>query len=348
MSARPDDLDFARAMLPLVSRTFAPAIDVLPGPLADPVRLSYLLCRVADTIEDTPRILPGMRNRWLVRFAGSLADPIGTGEALADEIVVAITIDPDTPEVQLVTGLPRLLRLLRATEPSVAERIIHWTRELSLGMARFVLLEESSRDWTALGTLGDLEAYEYYVAGTVGCLLNDLIRAHLGLNDPDERQGRLAVSFGLGLQGTNIIQDLADDRARGWSYLPEEVARRHGTSTRRMADRDQRPAATAAILEMAERAVRNLDDGLEFVLLLPRRAPRIRLFCLWPLLLALRTLVRIVSSEEVIERRVRIARSEFRELTREALSVCLSNTALRKLYERERLLFVAAIQSNAT
>ena len=69
--------------------------------------------------------------------------------------------------------------------------------------------------------------------------------------------------------------------------------------------------------------MRNLDDGLEFVLLLPRRAPRIRLFCLWPLLLALRTLVRIVSSEEVLERRVRIAREEVRALTREALGgVC--------------------------
>lgn len=346
MSAHADDFEFARVMLPQVSRTFAPAIDVLPGPLADPVRLSYLLCRVADTIEDTHRIVPLMRNRWLIRFAASLADPVDTGEALADEI--AIAIDQDTPDVQLVTGLPRLLRLLRTTEPAIAGRVIHWSRELSLGMARFVLLEEDSRDWTALGTLDDLEAYEYYVAGTVGCLLNDLIRGHLGTEDPDERQARLAVSFGLGLQGTNIIQDLADDRARGWSYLPEEVARRHGTSTRRMADLDQRAAATAAILEMAERAARNLDDGLEFVMLLPRRAPRIRLFCLWPLLLALRTLVRIVSSEEVVERRVRIARSEVRELTREALSVCLSNTALRKLYDRERLLFVAAVQSNTT
>jgi len=344
LNGLPEDLDFARTMLPLVSRTFAPAIDVLPEPLADPVRLSYLLCRVADTIEDAPALLPRLRNRWLVRLAGTLGDRGDTGETLADEI--AIGLDQDSPEVQLSAGLPRLIRLLRATEPRISDAIVRWTRELTLGMARFVLLEEEGQDWTALGTIDDLEAYEYYVAGTVGCLLHELISIQLGQGATDGRQRRLAVSFGLGLQGTNIIQDLADDRARGWSYLPEEIALRHGTTTRRLGDIADRGAAMSAIVEMAERAGRNLDDGLEFVLILPRQAPRIRLFCLWPLLLALRTLVRIVSSEEVLERRVRIARAEVRTLTREALGACLSNAALRKLYDRERLLLAAAIQSN--
>ena len=239
------------------------------------------------------------------------------------------------------------MRLLRSTEDPIADPVIRWTRELTLGMARFVLLEEEDRDWTALGTLEDLEAYEYYVAGTVGSLLHELISIHLGFQGAEERQKRLAVSFGLGLQGTNILQDIADDRARGWSYIPEEVALRHGTSTRNLGDPAARDAAMEAVVEMAGRAVRNLNDGLEFVLMLPRRAPRIRLFCLWPLLLALRTLVRIVSSEEVLVRRVRIGRDEVRALTREALGACLSNAALRRLYERERLLLTAAIQSNA-
>ena len=63
-------------MLPQVSRTFAPGIDVLPGPLADPVRLAYLLCRVADTIEDAPVIVPLMRHRVARPLRGSL---VGSG-----------------------------------------------------------------------------------------------------------------------------------------------------------------------------------------------------------------------------------------------------------------------------
>ena len=71
-------------------------------------------------------------------------------------------------------------------------------------MARFVLLEEDARDWTALGTLDDLEAYEYYVAGTVGCLLQELIchpAGHLGTEDRRRTAGPSPISFGLGLQG---------------------------------------------------------------------------------------------------------------------------------------------------
>jgi farnesyl-diphosphate farnesyltransferase len=346
LSARAEDLDFARTMLPLVSRTFAPGIDVLPPSLADSVRLSYLLCRVADTIEDAPSILPGRRNGWLVRFAGLLGDPEDSGEGLGDEI--AIALDHDGPEVRLAAGLPRLIRLLQASDDRTAASIRRWTRELSMGMARFVLLEDAGEGWTALDTLEDLEAYEYYVAGTVGCLLQELIGTHLGMPPADDRMKRLAVSFGLGLQGTNILQDIADDRGRGWSYLPEEVARRHGASTQGLADPVARSGAMAAVAEMVERARRNLDDGLEFVLLLPRRAPRIRLFCLWPLLLALRTLVKIASDDEVLDRRVRITREEVRTITREALGACLSNAAIRRLYERERLLLSSTLASTRT
>jgi farnesyl-diphosphate farnesyltransferase len=173
-------------------------------------------------------------------------------------------------------------------------------------------------------------------------MLNELIHNHIAGDGepPGKRRRGLAVSFGLGLQGTNIIQDLSVDRERGWSYLPEEIAARYGTVTHRLHEEGERPAAMMAVREMARRAMINLDDGLEFVLLLPRRQPRIRLFCLWPLLLAVRTLTRLISSPEVLQQRVRIARSEVRELTRGTLWRCLSNAALRRLYLRERMGFV--------
>jgi farnesyl-diphosphate farnesyltransferase len=98
---------------------------------------------------------------------------------------------------------------------------------------------------------------------------------------------------------------------------------------------------------MSERAVRHLDSGIEFVLLLPRRHPRIRLFCLWPLLLAVRTLTRLVTDESLLERRVKISREEVNELTREATWRCISNSALRKLYERERNALHAAMRTTA-
>src|SRR5215207_9207269 len=47
---------FTREILPPVSRTFALSINILPGTLGRAVRTAYLLCRIADTIEDAPRM----------------------------------------------------------------------------------------------------------------------------------------------------------------------------------------------------------------------------------------------------------------------------------------------------
>jgi farnesyl-diphosphate farnesyltransferase len=340
------DLDtaFARRILPSVSRTFAFAIEALPPELAASVRTGYLLCRIADTIEDAPRPAAPVRRVWLTRFAALLTNAriVADGSSrLAEE--VACGMRSEGPEIDLVVALPQLLHLLERLGDEEQQAIRRWTAELALGMARFLELAPPGPvrggSWTTLSSLEELTAYEYYVAGTVGCLLDTLLHLRAGAVpiETRERSRRLAVSFGLGLQGTNIIQDLADDRARGWSYLPEEVARRHGTSTRRLHEPSQRAAAMGAVREMARRSLRHLDDGSEYVLLLPEAEPRIRTFCLWPLLLALRTLERILSSPAVLHERVRIPRAEAVELQVAAQAAVPSTSAIASLYAKERL-----------
>ena len=50
------DAGLQDALLPGVSRTFALTIPQLPEPLRVPVTNAYLLCRLADTIEDEPAL----------------------------------------------------------------------------------------------------------------------------------------------------------------------------------------------------------------------------------------------------------------------------------------------------
>ena len=40
-----------------VSRTFALTIPLLPKEIADQISNAYLLCRIADTVEDDPKLL---------------------------------------------------------------------------------------------------------------------------------------------------------------------------------------------------------------------------------------------------------------------------------------------------
>ena len=65
---------WCEAMLPRVSRTFALCIRFLPEEVRRPVLLSYLLCRVADTIEDAPSLDPTRKQVLLELFARSLDD----------------------------------------------------------------------------------------------------------------------------------------------------------------------------------------------------------------------------------------------------------------------------------
>ncbi|EQD43538.1 squalene/phytoene synthase, partial [mine drainage metagenome] len=69
MSDLPEsDAAFQDQILPLVSRTFALTIPQLPAALCTPVTSAYLLCRIADTIEDEPGLSAADTQRFLRRF----------------------------------------------------------------------------------------------------------------------------------------------------------------------------------------------------------------------------------------------------------------------------------------
>ena len=65
---------FATAVLPEVSRTFAISIRFLPGVLGRAVLTAYLLCRIADTIEDDGAASPERKAELLDGFLRCLAD----------------------------------------------------------------------------------------------------------------------------------------------------------------------------------------------------------------------------------------------------------------------------------
>src|SRR5205807_9236702 len=63
------DERYQEEILPHVSRTFALTIPQLPPGLRTAVTNAYLLCRIADTIEDEPAVSPEETFQFLERFA---------------------------------------------------------------------------------------------------------------------------------------------------------------------------------------------------------------------------------------------------------------------------------------
>ena len=61
-------------ILPHVSRTFALTIPQLPPALRAAVTSAYLLCRIADTIEDEPALSAAETLAFLQRFQVAMSD----------------------------------------------------------------------------------------------------------------------------------------------------------------------------------------------------------------------------------------------------------------------------------
>ena len=96
---------------------------------------------------------------------------------------------------------------------------------MSRGMAEFQ--REGNPD--GLHDLPHLDRYCYHVAGVVGEMLTELFCDYSPeINERREDLLALSVSFGQGLQMTNILKDVWDDRRRGACWLPRDVFLRAG------------------------------------------------------------------------------------------------------------------------
>ncbi len=283
-----EDRDFCRTMLPRVSRTFAVCIRLLPPRLEHPVLVSYLLCRVADTVEDTTLLDPSEKRRLLTHFSHCLAEN-GPDAAPLRGAFETHTGDDELLAREADTVLREFRRLPAAQRCAVRP----WVEEMCNGMAEFTSdsPDEPVQSSASIHTLQDLERYCYYVAGTVGHLLTELFGQHSSINSSRyARMKSLATSFGLGLQLTNIIKDVADDRRRGRSFVPRQLRIGVGITPHDAHADNHDSESRQAIDMLIDRAKGHLCDALEYSTTLPRRLFRVRAFCLTSFYFAVRTI----------------------------------------------------------
>jgi farnesyl-diphosphate farnesyltransferase len=339
---------YCRAVLPRVSRTFALNIRVLPGELRDAVLQAYLFCRIADTAEDSAHVPADDKPRRLAEYARLF--PLAP-EWEADVRAWArhfAGLGEHGDDHELCQHAEAVFRAFSETPASLRTPVEECVQEMALGMRDFAARRAASpRGLLQLEDVDDLERYCHVVAGTVGLMLVRLFAttsAHI--DAAREREMRdLAERFGLALQLTNIIKDVADDTHRGACYVPRQLAARHRLAPEALLDPHHRSQARAVVRDLATRAAQALDAAVQFTLVIPRREARMRLFCLWPIFLGLRTLVRVLQDERVFVpgARPRITRREVRRCLGESSMAVLSNSAIRRLYGRHRVALDAGL-----
>jgi farnesyl-diphosphate farnesyltransferase len=327
-----DDRRYGRAVLPRVSRTFALNIRLLAGPMAEAVRVGYLMCRAADALEDS---WPGPPDAMDERFACFLASVAGDGDAAGRLAAAAAALPPGPADLELLAHLPRVWRLFRALPEPDRGIVAECVAILAGGMRRYATRAAARpADTPYLDSETELHDYCYVVAGCVGEMLTRLhAHRHPLAPEPEACRLELARDVGEALQLTNILLDWPADVRRGRCHVPAAWLAAHGLEPRDLVG-GERPGVrdVAARLEaLARAALARVPDYLDLV---PPHHVRYRLFCLWPALWALGSLRHARRDPEFPwgERRPRLPKGALWGAALRSLVAAHTGPALRRLY----------------
>ncbi|MDE2664873.1 MAG: phytoene/squalene synthase family protein [Acidobacteriota bacterium] len=284
-----DDIAFQAEMLKGVARTFALTIAQLPRNLNEAVGNAYLLCRIADTIEDDRALSLVQKQAFSERFVEILAgrdDPA----SFAGELAPLLSSPADSSTGNLVANTPRVIRVTQRLNLAQRKAIHRCVRIMSRGMVEF----QRNASAEGLRDVAQLDRYCYHVAGVVGETLTALFCEHSeAIEKRREDLMPLSVSFGQGLQMINILKDLWEDRSRGVCWLPRDVFRAAGVELRSLSPGMADPGFVQGLLQLVAMTSDHLANGLRFIDNLPTQEAGIRRSCVWPLAIAVLTLRRI-------------------------------------------------------
>lgn len=325
------DWDFCQESLAEVSRTFTQPIQFLPETQKRALAIGYLLCRVADTVEDCVGISDESRDALFSDFQRVLRGQL-EAESLSRSFEGAAASEP---ELKLMRNLDRVMNVFSSQSARTKETTIRWVSEMADGMRLYSRRSEAT-NFVAMISMNDLERYCYFVAGTVGHMITELFDDAIGQPGLEARLRENAESFGLGLQLVNIVKDITDDAERGVCYIPRQVCRSEGIEPEELLRIDCRPAAKRVVSKVIFRAEEHLQHAFEYTLSIPPTFPQLRLFCLLPLWMALETLHLARDNDEVFEpgKKVKISRETVARIIADCGRDCQDDRALQASYAR--------------
>ena len=328
-----ESLAYQAEALPGVSRTFALTIPQLPEPLCHVVGNAYLLCRIADTIEDEPALLVEQKNVYLDRFASVVQGASSAREFGRDlhPMLSDATIEAERDLVANVDTVVGITRGFRRAQRDPIERCIGI---MAPGMAEF----QATMTPRGLPHMRDLDRYCYCVAGVVGETLTELFCDHSpGLKSRRERLLALSSRFGQGLQMVNILKDFWVDRERGACWLPRDVFADVGVDLSSLAPGEGQAGSKFAIamLRLIYVAAGHLAGAFRYTMLIPARETGMRRFLLWSLGMAVQTLQRLAENPTSVNGdQVRISRNEVRAIIMATSALVRWDRGLRWMFDR--------------
>lgn len=288
-----------------VSRSFALCIAQLSDPLRQWVSLSYLLCRVLDTIEDAVWADPQAQDAHYQAFEAFLfQNP--TPIVLEQWIKTFPSALPEGEKL-LLDDTAGLLIALTHMPPQVRTAIRNTVIRMSHGMRHYTQVKHE-KGTLRLRDLKDVNRYCFFVAGIVGALLTELFDQRLQTSQHTNAQKRNALHFGLFLQKINLLKDQQEDELEGRFLIPN------------------RQQVMASLREHAQAA-------FDYILSLPTTACDYRAFCAFSLFLGAQALAYFGDAESTSDR-PKLSRTNTIALMQDLQNIAQENTVLTDMFQK--------------
>lgn len=301
-----DDEQLQATLLEGVSRTFALTIPQLPATLRGAVANAYLLCRIVDTIEDEISLSAEQKKYFCSGFIEVVKTGQGAG-IFAGELAPLLSEQTLPAEHTLIRLIPQVIAITYRLEQEQIDALATCVETMAQGMPVF----QAQNLHNGLKNMADMDNYCYYVAGCVGEMLAKLF-CHYSPQIAAHRDEllKLSVSFGQGLQMTNILKDIWDDAKRGVCWLPQDIFSETGFELKNLSLENHGEPFQKGLERLIGIAHGHLQNALTYTQLIPSHETGIRNFCLWALGMAVLTLRKIKSRPDFTEsNQVKISRN---------------------------------------
>ena len=197
--------------------------------------------------------------------------------------------------------------------------------------------DERSGQIAALREYEELDRYTYLVAGCVGEFWTTMTYAHMPgtLKERPEIMARRGVRFGKALQMTNVLRDCGKDLRIGRCYLPQTMLDQYGLSAQDLLQPANSVRARPLMVELVRKSLDHFREALDYTLAIPTFSVRLRLACLWPILIGLETLLLLVDNDAWLDpaKVSKVRRNQVYQIIASSLLLVPSNALVRKSVE---------------
>ncbi|WP_304056749.1 phytoene/squalene synthase family protein [Nitrosomonas communis] len=324
-----EDNHYQEHILQGVSRTFALTIPQLPLPLYQVIGNAYLLCRIVDTVEDDNGLSSEQTRKFAEMFIQVVSGNVAA-ESFAEALFPLLSNHTIPAEHDLIKNTPAVIRITHSFNPTQRRALERCVRIMGQGMADY----QESESLAGLKDLAALDQYCYHVAGVVGEMLTELFCDYSEeINRYKPTLMKLAVSFGQGLQMTNILKDIWEDRKRGACWLPQDIFRKKGFDLTDLQAGHADPRFHEGLGILIGIAKAHLRNALTYTCMIPPQEKGIRRFCLWALGMAVLTLNKINRNRSFSQgTQVKISRLSVKATVLVTSTLVSQDWALRRMF----------------